>query len=392
VLMSDKKKTNIAWLEGGYHRRRARLLQIRERFEGVEQADIDGEVSFEYMLQKLRDGGCFDTRRLVLVHAMPDFKGAKKKNIDKLIDRLSKLGSDCFVVFNGFDGSKEKSLFQYCKDNGRVYEYEVKLDRNQAKFYIEGRFSDMSLYADSGVAEAIVENSGFDPAINGINADLLEMAMTRLALYVAPVTKVTMEDVEATMYNFDNFVIWDMINALDARDYDRCLSMLHKSHLVSNSVSAAVTQMMTTLVWRYRLMLFLRESLDSGLSQAATLEKALSLAKLKKTGVGLSASFSIDPYKTGENAGKPQPIWNYHTVNTVLNGMYGRQPAIESWPRKDIWRLMKTLERVLLLLRESTDNESYLLADMVFMTACNKMSDSQVTQIIDSISRARDSK
>jgi len=389
--MPEKNKINIAWLSGGYHRRKSRLNEIRKRFEGVEQADISSDFSFDYLLNKLQSGGCFEPKRLVIVHGVPEFKGSnKKKYIDKLIERLKFLDKDCFVVFNGLDASKEKSLYEFSKKHGKVYEYEVKLDRRSAPSYIEGRLRDLGMSFESGVPELIIEMGGIDPSMNSINADLLEMSILKLVLYVTPETEIQKTHVEDVIQGMGNFVIWDLMKHMDNRDHDKCLSMLNQSHLLSNNVSAAVTQIMTTLIWQYRLILYLRECLHSGQSAKQSIDTVLKTPKLSKKGVGLNASMNIDPYKTGDKQGQPQPIWNYHTVNVAMNGMYGGPAAIDSWSRKDIIKLVNVIERVLVLLREAGDNESYLLADMVFMTACDKLPNSQVMKIIESVHRSRD--
>tara|TARA_B100000614_G_scaffold262915_1_gene301184 strand:- start:11458 stop:12627 length:1170 start_codon:yes stop_codon:yes gene_type:complete len=387
--MSEKKKPQVAWLSGGYHSRRARLRSIRERFNGFEQAEIDGEMSVGYLIQKLRDGGCFDPKRLIIVHAMPQFKGVKKKNVDDIIKALSRMNDDCFVVFNGLDKIKDKALFEFSQKNGKVYDFETKFERKQAEFYIEDRLESMGMKAESGVAEMLIENCAYDAAVGGLGADQLEMALQRLILYVAPEKQVRVVDVEATMYSFDNFVIWDLVNALDVRDYGRCMKMLSQAHLVDPNIPAAVTQMMTTLLWRYRLILLLRESVSNGASQQEAIQHATEVYKLTKTGTGLSARMTSEPYKTGDKAGEPQSVWTHNVARNCCEGMYGKTASLDLWSRRDIYRLILVLQEAMALLRGTSENESLMIADMVFMKACNLLPDKQVEQVIKAFERTK---
>jgi len=387
--MSEKNKPQVAWLSGGYHSRRARLRSIRERFEGFEQAEIDGEMSVGYLIQKLRDGGCFDPKRLIIVHAMPQFKGVKKKNVDDIIKVMSRMNDDCFVVFNGLDKTKDKALFEFSQKNGKVYDFETKFERKQAEFYIEDRLEAMGMKAEAGVSEMIIENCAYDAAVGGLGADQLEMAMRRLILYVAPEKNVRVVDVEATMYSFDNFVIWDLVNALDVRDYGRCMRMLSQAHLVDPNIPAAITQMMTTLLWRYRLILLLRESVSNGASQQEAMLHAAEVYKLTKTGIGLSAKMTSELYKTGDKRGQPQSVWTYNVVRNCCEGMYGRTSSLELWNRRDIYRLIIVLQEAMALLRGTSENESLMIADMVFMKACNLLPDKQIEQVMKAFERTK---
>lgn len=389
--MAAEKKVQVAWLAGGYHRRRTMLLQIREKFKDAELFCCDSSVSFEYLSTHMQSLGCFDENKLVIINDMPSFKDSNKaKYIKAFKDILLNLDESIFVVFNGVSSTKEKGLFGYVKEIGRVYEYPEAIDKKESPRWISDQFQKRGFSIDHAAAEALVETCGYDRSVGGVGADLLEMSMERIIGYLGGDKKITLETVEATLFRHENFIIWDILNAVDDKNYERCCSLLSKVQLLDDNIVQAITQMMNTLLWRFRMLLFLKESLTSLKDPAKVLSAAMAMRKIKKTGEGsgFSATYAVETYVAGDNIGQPQSVWTRAAIEGAMNGFYGRRAALDVYTRRDIYRITRAVQNAIFHLRGvQSDNFAYILADTVFMTACNIADDQQIKTIMNSFEK-----
>lgn len=390
-MSNDKKKVQVAWLAGGYHRRRAMLSQIKAKFAGAEMFVCDNSVSFEYLITQLRTMGCFDENKIVIINEMPIFKDSnRKKYIEAFKKSLSDLDEGIFVVFNGISPTKEKALFGHVKEIGRVYENPDTIDKKEAPRYISDLFQKSGYSIDYSAAEALIETCGYDRSVGGIGADMLEMSVQKIARYLGNEKKVTLETVEVTMFRHENFIVWDILNAIDDKNYERCITLLSKVRLLDDNVIQGITQLMNTILWRFRLLLFLKDSLAAIKDSNKVTEAALSMRKLKRADdrIGFSAVYVPEVYATGENEGKPQTLWTKNVIDGALNGFYGRQAAVSLYSRRDIYRIVRAVQNAILHLRGlQSESSAYLLADTVFMVACNVADDQQIKVIMDSFEK-----
>ena len=386
----SENKSHVAWLSGGYHARRAMLAKIREKLAGYDTFESDENVSFEYLMTKIQGTGCFSEKQLVIIHHMPMFKDSNKQKYMKLLkEAVERLDPDIYVVFNGIE--KEKSLFAVVQKVGKVFESPDRLDRKEASPWVIEMLRKRGFSIDFSIADALVENCGFDASINAIGVDMLHMAIERLiACSRAGKGQISMEDFEVSVFEHQNFVIWDMLNAVEAKDYQKCLNVLGKIRMLDSNVPQAVASVMNTLLWRFRLLIFLKDRMVNDKDQSSVANSALSIRKLKRTGVGDHAAMSSEPFKTGEMAGQPQTCWNKMAVQSALSGMYGRTAAIEIFSRRDIYRIMRAILHAISNLRTVTsEGEALLLADTVFMTACKVGDDKEIKQIMNAVEKAQ---
>jgi DNA polymerase III delta subunit len=390
-MSSEKNKVQVAWLSGGYHRRRAMLLQIREKFKGAELFVCDGSVAFEYLMTHMQSTGCFEESKLVIVNEMPVFKDSNRaKYIKHFKEVISELDESIFVVFNGISPTKEKALFTLVKEIGRSYEYPDAIDKKEAPRWLSDQFQKRGYSIDYKASEALVETCGYDRSVGGIGADMLEMSIDRIIRYLGEEKKVSLETVEATIFRHENFIVWDILNAVDDKNYERCVTMLSKVHLLDENVIQAISQLMSTMLWRFRMLLFLKESLAVLKDPNKVVEAAMLMRKLKRSNdqTGFGAIYSPENYASGDNEGKPQVAWTKNVVEGALNGFYGRDPAVNLYTRRDIYRIVRAIQNAILHIRGlQSESLAFLLADTVFMVACNVADDQHIKLIMDSFEK-----
>ena len=387
----SETKPRIAWLSGSYFGRRQMMTKIRQKFAAHDVFVADQSCTVEYLMNQMQSTGCFSEKKLVIVNEMPQFKDSNRaKYIKQLKEVLESLDEDIFVVFNGIS-SKEKTLLGVAEKIGKVYNYPDVIDRKAAPQWTMDFLRKLGYAIDFNTSNALIDNCGFDSSVNGVGVDMMEMAVSRLILCMPPNKKtVEMDDVELSVFEHQNFIVWDILNAIDAQDYDRCINMMHKVKLLDNDVVQAVTSVMHTLLWKFRLLLFLKDALnfDKDISKAAN--AALSLRKLRREGVGDKAKMVSDMFKTGESAGQPQTAWNRMSIQQAIEGMYGRQPTISLYTRRDIYRINRAIQHAILHLRTTrSEGEAFLLADIVFMTACKTVDDKNLHKIMNAFEKAQ---
>jgi len=387
-----EEKIHVAWLSGGYHRRTAMMQRIRERFSSFEYVVIDSTRDFEFLMSKIRSGGCFNEGRLISVTGIPSTKNAnsKKKYIKRLEKILEGTMENCFLVFNGVSEKKEKAIFGAVKKYAKFYEFESAIPGREVGQYVAKRMKANNLWANSDIYSMLAEYCGKIPNSRDFNSDKIEMALLSLSLSMPEGSEVTKEHILNITFQYDEFIIWDMMNALDAKDCEQVTHLLSKMQIGDKPINQSVTEMITTLIWRYRLILLIREGYSAKQSRADILENALSMRKMTKTGVGTGASYEPSIVKTGANAGKPASVWSQQVVSIAMDGMYGSEPSVDKWSRGKIYVFINALTTGLSYLRGATGNESLLIADTILMLGCGILSRSDADVILNSFKELRE--
>lgn len=390
--MSDDSKVHVAWLSGSYHLRNSMMKKIRNKFSDFEYIVVDEETPFEFLMSKIRSGGCFDSGRLICILGLPKTKNPaeKKKYLTRIKALFAGEMENCFVVFNGIDTGKERALFNAVKDFCKLYDYQVEISPKESAVYIGKRLKAHGLTADTDVCYALGEYCGKSSGTKGYDADKIEMAITSLRFALGEKAQITREHIESITFNYDEFVIWDMMNALDAKDCEQVMALVSKMGATASSFNRSITDMLTTLIWRYRLILMIREGYSTKDSREQILADIASMRKMTKTGTGLSAIYEPMLLKSGANEGDPAPVWSPQVASIAMDGMYGGSAAVDQWNRGQIYRFVWALSEGLKLLRGATESESLIIADSVLMLGCDLLDMKNVKKVLSSIQRVRD--
>jgi DNA polymerase III delta subunit len=384
--MSDKK-INVAWVSGGYHRAKELFDKIKEKFKDASPVHITEDSDPMELLNEIESNHCFSTKRIVMVFGIPDMTETQKK---KLKASLETIADDVFVVFFMINPTKEKALFSIVEKVGKIYDFDTSVPVREASGWIVRRATELGVAIEQNAAIALAENSGIDSGGKGIPIDVLEMALRRLILYAPTKKSYDTFDVVATAVFYENFVIWDLLNACDEKDYEKCLNMLSKASSLSDNAIEGIAQMMSTLLWKFRLLLFLKEKKASKVDRQTILAQALAMRKISYDGMGFFARTKVNLVETGPNAGKPATLWSTMPLTSAMDGFNGRTPAVDLYNRKDLYLIVKALEDASILIRSSTsENEAFLIADTVLMTVCGSMDSKIINRMQKSIMKTR---
>ena len=381
-----EKKNNAAWVSGAYYLAKPSLAKIREKFEGAEAFDCYENTLFSKLMTWLSSNSCFTDNRLIVIHALPKMTESEK---DKFKLAIEKLDGNVWVIFFMIDPSDARAIYNTVKKFGKLYEFDDTVASNSATDWINKRARELGFELEQEAVLAIAENTMLvkdkETAL-----DPLESTLQRLTLY-APSKKIySLEDVISTAAFYNNFVIWNLMNACDERNYEKCLNAFNKCVAANADSIKAINEILPMMAWKYRMLFCMKELLANGASTEEAVLKASSIRKVAFESSGLKAISKTNLIESGPDKDKPIPVWNQRACSMAVSGNYGRKPQIEIYSRKDLYLIVKCIEDCLVLARTcSSHGEASLIADVLFMTICSAIDSASLSKIVKSLNKTR---
>jgi DNA polymerase III delta subunit len=362
---------NVYWLSGNMMQRRPALEEIKQKYIGAEINYLGSDVTYAYAEHCILSTSCFSEQRLFIVSGLPEPATSKQTMMNNLKKLLQNLPSDVVVVFNGIDPSEEQALFKFV---GKELDAEVKdfpyvLDKREASGWVSSQFSKYGTAIDADATSMLIEFGGYDPNLKGLGVDQLNLAIRKLVAFTAHRKKVTKDDVVACSYPSEEFVIWRVLDALDSKDFERCQQAFHAMCLEGDGTRDAAEKLVAIAMPRYRMLFFLKEGLAKNLTKKEVTESLSRLRKLSQTGRDYKMRMTVEQSETGA----PKQAYSPQYINNTLEGFYGNQPLIEKYTRKDLYRIMGSLQDVALEIRSRNNDAGIaLVIDSFLLTVCNK--------------------
>ena len=312
---------------------------------------------------------------------------SEKKKFKASIEDLS---DDILLVFFLIDPQQEKTIFSHVESLGRTFLFDSTVLQRDAKQWISKRIQELKIQVEEDAINAIVENSGLTKDNKSINIDILESALQRLILF-SPNKKIyDISDVIITAVSYDSFIVWELLNACDEKDYCKCLNLFNKCVLTNQSDISALNEIINILVWKYRMLFSIKEFIANGSSPQDAVSKTCSIRKIGYKGTGLNAITEVLTVQSGPNKGYPSFLWNSFTASQSINSYHNKKSQIESYSRKHLYLILECLQDCLHLSRTCVkENEASLIADVIFMTICSVCDQNLSKKIILSLNKAR---
>lgn len=375
--------TRVCWVHGNAKERKSFIARIKKQFEGEDIKTYGDDVSYEYFERQVLCNSCFSDKRLIIMTALPIPATSKQTMMNHMKKLLSNLPEEVMFVVDGIDPAEEKAFYKFVTElGGRVEIYASKLDPNDAPEWVVGNFATYNKQISIEDAGMLVKVAGFDPVLGGISADQLNLAIMKLVSYAGKTKQITKDDITATAYLSEEFVFWRIFDAMDNKNLEACIDVMHKMCLEEDSVRSAVEKLFHICLPRFRLLFFLKEAQSGGANRTTLSNEASSLIKLSQSGAGMHIKMYPAIIETGDNKGKQQPAFNANAINTALNGFYNRRPTLELYSRRDLYRIIKCLQESMVEMRyRNTDAGLMLLTDVLFYTICNKSTDQHLDKL-----------
>lgn len=371
VFMSGKK-INVVWISGAYYQARDILDKIKEKVKDTEHFFCDRTTPYGKLSEAIRSNFCFGSNRFILIHELPEMTDSENKKFKALLEDVS---DDILIAFFMLEPTENKALYAIVEKIGRVYDSPASIPVYSARGWMESRCKELEISLEDSAQAALIENCGFDDK-KKVSVDIMNMALQKLIFFAPGKKKYDLSDVIITASQYDNFIVWDLMNACNEKNFEKCLGLFEKCCMSKYGPKDALESILPIFLWKYRMLFFLKEGMSSrgpnGMD--GLINDASSMRKITYIGQGLSAKPKIDPVQTGDNQGKPSTSWSIKPIRDAVFGDFDGKPALNYYNRKELYLIIRCLEDCTILTRScQSDNEAMLIADTLFMTICSSV-------------------
>lgn len=364
--MSDN--INVCWIEGSYHHSKEILGKIKESLGNHLVYEYDSDVTAAYIEHQILGDGLFSDNRLFILKDIPHFDKNYTKSNTKWKNLLSNLDDDCVVVFFGTDKNSRSVIYKHVKKIGKVFEFPKYIKKPEALSYVTDRFNHNNKNISDENSAIIVDSVGAGD--KGYDIDELVMVVDKVLAYLGKSNKnVKKEDVCACLSTSNHFIIWDILNAVEDKDFMKCEKLLYLACLNSNNIKYIVESILTTLVWKFRLLLYLKECKTKKIDDEVAVKKISNIHKFSKKYNVRDVAVELEEDKNG-----PKSAYSSKMAHSVLKGFYGKKAVIDKFTRTEIFKAIYFLEGAMLKSRYcDNEYECLLLLDTFFMMFCDDM-------------------
>lgn len=373
--------TRCCWISGNLYDRKITLDKIKKQF-AVEDIEVVGALPYSLFEFTVLNNSCFSDKRLIIVTAMPEPSGTKATMLNHLKKLIDSIPESVLLVFFGIPAEDEKALSGHIAKVGKLFDFPVKLEANAAANWVVAQFRDDNKTIQIEDAQLMVDTCGFDENVNAVSTDVLRLAVRKVSDYMGRRRTVTKDDVIVNIFPSENFVIWSIYDDIDSRSFDQCQNMFFR--LIENcngSVEEAINFMFNVIMPRFRMLFFLKEAIAKGMTKGEATAAAMKMLKLRSKGEHEQMTMYVDV----DADGAPKPSWTTRAIDGALNSRFGKEPAIDRYTRKDLVRIINTLQDCFTEMRvRQTDADLLVLADVFFLSLGSKLDDKVLEKLRNS--------
>jgi hypothetical protein len=330
----------------------------------------------------------FESAKLVVVSGLPAMSEAEKKHFKTIIENLSE---NIFLIFFMLDANKYKNLYSFAKSNCKMYETEDEISISSFNAYVNKRLHELGIEIKTEDVEYMAQNLQKTNNNKFFSTDTIEILLAKLILFADNKKTFDRNDIFAIVDNSNNYIIWDLFNACDQKDYVKCLNLF--SQCVSNHYDAvqAANEVLSIFAWKYRMLLACKEKVAQKMNTQQICKFVSDIKKVNFVGTGLQVkSVKIEANDETTN-GKNNSLWSYNLCEQSMNGFYGKKPSIDVYSRKELFVIVETIQNLMVALRSCRmQTQAYLLLDLLFATICREMNDEIINKIKTSLYKMDD--
>jgi DNA polymerase III delta subunit len=374
--MADNIK--LCWITGGH-------FLCQEIFDRVKNQLPDSNIqtyrepdSAEYIEMKLFESDMFDEKDILFVlKTVPVFDCSTAKSNKRWIHMFESIPEGTIMVIRGCKPrSSKNALWIYAKKYGKVFEEPCHVTHSAACEFVKSRLSiHQKSMSDEDVSFFV--NAIGEEYKKGINVDKLYLNFKKIHQYVGSAKKISRSDIIRVVYNNSEFVVWQMFTAFDKKDYPFCCRLYRQACSNVKDKLEVIHQVMRMSLWRYRMLLFLKESVRLGKDKTQIQNDISGLYKLARDGSGFKSTFSYDKDKN-DNI---KPAFSSGVVQNALLGNYADSSPLNYYHPQDLYDIVKCINECLHKMRTNcTKTDIDLLVDNLFMTICKTVPDRLLVQ------------
>ena len=380
--MAENKENNvkIIWIHGSYFKRRKLLEKVYQRFSNSDKFICNSETPFDLLTSEIESCSCFNDHKVIIINELPKVDN-KSKKMQALQGILSSLSNGNFVVFNNIDIDSNKSLFDFVDKHGKCYLYESVFNNESASQWVVDYLKENKRNISIDSAEFLITNFGFDESIGDVSRDYVKLLCDTIILYSSKNESISNDEIITCLFESNKNVIWSLFDYFDKKQANESFEFIHKMIYDNDSAIKCAQSILPLLMWRYKMLFFLKETFHSVKDYSKTIDIASSVKKMSQSGSGFKMKMRSDVQKS--NAEKSVCLWSGYVLNKAI---MGNKNVVEMYTRKELYRIIMILNEISFILRQKPLN-SYvaLYLDVLVMSVCQSVDDTIITSLRNSL-------
>lgn len=369
-------RVNSFILMGNWFERSAIVNKIKSAMGEYDLSIFDETYSWEYVRQELLDNPCFGENQLIIINGLPkvsgkDLSGSRTKVLNDLKSILPKIeGSKC-VILNGITISNKTFLDAV---NGKIQI--KKFDNVVAKSGKSGcAVNRMKKYLAEHNKQISDEDAIF--AVDSINYHGKEVSLDKVFLLAQKIENllgtrknITHDDILSVCISHPDFLIWNLFKAFDKQDYKQILKLIDQIAINSTNFEHEIAMALSTMVWKYRMMLFVKHCLSKGFSLDDIWQRLSRFVKWDKTGSGMKRF--VKPQMTKKDK-KTTAMYSKMAMNMLVNNRYDK-PSISCYSEDQIMKILTMIQIGLKKMRSGcSKGEIKIIFEIIGLVICNQV-------------------
>jgi len=373
--MSDIR---VCWIFGNFFESRKTIYSLKQMLGDHSCVVYTSDVPGEQVEAEVLGNILFDNNNLIILRFIPKFIGHKTK-IDqqkRMMDIVSRIPHGNILVFDGIDPKEYPQLFKYITKSGKVFQYPIYMKQGEAQQWIKTRLETNKMTI-SDVDISIILNVLYESG-KGIKVDKLYLIVQKLQDYMGTKKKIERDDILAISDTCYSYVIWDLLNAIDARSYSRAMKLISIACTIAKDVVDTIREIFSFCAWRFKLLLFAKDMMNKTTNMDEITTAIMKLHKFERTGTQTGTVYKVKTNKDGSFV----PMASAAMVANLFKSYSGHVSVINRYTARDLLRIVNCCEEAMFLLRlEPTTPNAMLMIDNLIMTVCGILPDSVLVPI-----------
>lgn len=367
-------------IEGSHKKRQEALDNIKKSLDSYDLIRIDEKDEVVDVSHRILEMGCFRDQ-LFIFDAFPSLKTPSKDKAKDdakirsiLQDIIPRIPLGNIVVFYNI-GIISKKFLDVIKKEGKIITSETKVLSSQATDYIIKYFEKKDQMIEREFAKMIPDAlSGYYD--DKVDVDLLRLNIAKLEMITGEKKVIKKDDVFTVCIDISKeFISWQLYDLLDKQDFYGALE-LSKRYLFDNSknIIGDLLFNLNGLLWRYRLILMVRDTIASGTTKKEDIISKLS--NLKK----------IELNKSNKKVeGEKEPLYSEKAIYNILK--QGDNTPLK-YNIKHLNIIVHALMKAIIKIRIGcSESELDIIFEFLLMIICGKIRKSSMLSILDSRKR-----
>jgi hypothetical protein len=210
--------------------------------------------------------------------------------------------------------------------------------------------------------------------------DDLILSMYKIRDYIGGKKKVSREDIFTVCNQSREFIVWNLLNTFDDKDFCGSMELLNIFLDSAKNVDYDINEIMNTIKWKYSLLLMVKNAAVRGVSKEEIVEKLSKFNKLERSGKGKNMRMSVKIEKEQE-----VPAFSNGAIYSLFNGINGRRPSLGCYTHDQLILINYAINKAVTKIRAGcTKHELLIPIEFVFMTICGKINKEESLSILES--------